>query len=126
MKMHSTGLLETLLVMQCTQSHMGSASAQKGRLLAHTLRRRRDCIAPTTLYIEADKGSQRLRGLFTQYDRCNQVEMAFAPTKVHVAHGSYVSRSFEQISHKVIWLTYVAVKSVLPSDVHTCARFDGM
>ncbi len=30
MKMHSTGLLETLLVMQCTQSHMGSASADKG------------------------------------------------------------------------------------------------
>ena len=63
---------------------LGEKLHEKGRLLAHTLRRRRNCKAPTTLYIEADKGSQRLRGLFTQNDRCNQVEMAFAPTKVHV------------------------------------------
>ena len=44
--MQSTGLLETLLITQCTQFHMDSASAEKGRLLAHTLQRRRDCKQP--------------------------------------------------------------------------------
>ncbi len=71
--MHSTGLLKTLLVMQCTQSHMDSASAEKGRLLAKP---QKPCTSKLT---KAHRDSAEY-----SLSRCNQVEMASAQTRVHL------------------------------------------